>query len=174
MSSKDDESYLVWLYAQIGSVRLRNRARSFWDLARVMFTTEFTWFVPNDDNRAEDGRDLRLEFMDDTGYEPDEEWLDLGCSMLEMMIALSRRLSFEADGEARDWFWQLVANLGLEECNDRSNFDQGRVTEILQTVCKRTYASNGQGGLFPLRNPDRDQRKVELWDQQSAYIRERF
>lgn len=174
MSNEDDESYLVWLYAQIGSVRLRNKATSFWDLARVMFTTEFTWFVPNDDNRAEDGRDLRLEFMDETGYEPDEDWLDLGCSMLEMMIALSRRLSFEADGGARDWFWQLVANLGLEECNDRSNFDPDRVTEILQIVCKRTYAPTGQGGLFPLRNPEQDQRRVELWDQQSAYIRERF
>lgn len=167
-----DDAYLTWLYSQIGSVRLKNRARSYWRLARQLFTKEFVWFVPNDDNRVEDGRDLRYEFLEESGATADDNWLELGCSFLEMLLGLSRRLSFEAEGEPRDWFWHLMDTLGLRECNDRADWSEEEVDDILNRVIHRTYAPNGDGGLFPLETADADQRNVELWYQMSAYLLE--
>jgi hypothetical protein len=167
-----DDAYLSWLYSQIGSVKLKNRARSYWRLARQLYTKEFVWFVPNDDNRVEDGRDLRAEFLEAAELEADANWMDLGCSFLEMMVGLSRRLSFEAEGEARDWFWHLMDNLQLRECNDRAAWLDEDVDEILSRVIYRNYQSNGVGGLFPLQTAHEDQTQIELWYQMAAYLLE--
>lgn len=167
-----DDAYLSWLYSQIGSVKLKNRARSYWRLARQLYTKEFVWFVPNDDNRVEDGRDLRFEFLEETGLTADDNWMDLGCSVLEMLVGLSRRLSFEAEGEARDWFWHLMDNLQLRECNDRLAWSDEHVDEILDRVIYRNYGPSGEGGLFPMESPAEDQRNVELWYQMAAYLLE--
>ena len=174
MSVLLDEEYLVWLYSQIGSVKLRNRLKSHWSLARQLFKTEFVWFVPNDDNRIEDGRDLRYEFLEANGLEAPREWLEMGCSMLELLIGLSRVLSFETGGEPRVWFWHMIEMLDLHQYNDRV-YDakaEEKIDEALNRVIFRTYEPSGRGGLFPLRRPQRDQREVELWYQLSAYLLE--
>ena len=74
------------------------------------------------------------------------------------------------------WFWHLIETLDLEQFNDRKYDDhaQEEIAEILDRVIWRTYAPNGDGGLFPLRNPTKDQRKVELWYQLNAYLLEQF
>jgi hypothetical protein len=92
--------------------------------------------------------------------------------MLELLIGLSRRLSFVADGEPFDWFWQLMENLGLEKYNDNTVIPEKEVDGILDEVIWRTYKRNGSGGLFPLRKATEDQRDVELWYQLSAYLLE--
>lgn len=168
-----DESYLRWLYSQVASVRLKNPSRTYWRILRQLYTKEFIWIIPNDDNRVEDGRDLRYEFIEEQGLEDvDQEWMNLGCSFLEMMIGLSRRLSFEDDGEPRTWFWKLMENLDLERYNDNVVIPDDKVDEILDTVIQRTYKRDGRGGLFPLRSARFDQRDVEIWYQLSAYLLE--
>jgi hypothetical protein len=170
-----DELYLTWLYSQVGSVKLRTASRTHWSLIRQLYTKEFVWLVPNDDNRVEDGRDLRQEFLDDRGIEnTDPDWMGLGCSMLEMLIALSRRFSFEAEGEPREWFWHMLENLELPPFNDReyNEFFQREINDSLERVIWRTYSPNGFGGLFPLQHPKEDQRDVELWYQLSTYLLE--
>ena len=169
-----DELYLTWLYSQIGSVKLKTLSRTYWSLLRQLYTKEFVWIVANDDNRVEDGRYLRYEFLDDQMIvDPDPEWMDLGCSVLEMLIGLSRRLSFEAEGKSRDWFWILLENLGLESYNDKTYSSHEAVDAVLEQVIWRTYSQNGAGGLFPLKHPKKDQRKVELWYQLNSYLLER-
>lgn len=143
-------------------------------MARQMYVKEYTWFVPNDDNRVQDGKDLRDEFLATQGIdEVDRGWYDLGCSMLEMLIALSRRLSFEADQKtAGEWFGILLQNIGLDRCNDKRmtvEMEQ-HIDEVMQCVIYRQYSPTGEGGLFPLRNPQHDQREVEVWYQMSAYL----
>jgi hypothetical protein len=110
--------------------------------------------------------------LEQTGLTADDDWLDLGCSFLEMLVALSRRLSFEAEGEPRDWFWHLMDTIELRECNDRSQWTDEEVEAICNKVIFRNYDANGAGGLFPLQNPCHDQREVELWYQMSAYLLE--
>lgn len=173
MSALLDEQYLTWLYSQVGSVKLRNSARTHWSLLKQLYKKEFVWFIPNDDNRVADGRDLRYEFVESYYKGPiDPDWMDLGCSMLEMLLALSRRLEFESNGDSRAWFWHLIEVLDLFQFNDRNYDDLAEETidDALNKVIFRRYSPNGNGGLFPLRNPERDQREVELWYQMSSYL----
>ena len=168
-----DDLYLTWLYKQTGSVKLKNRTRTYWSILRLLYTKQFVWFIPNDDNRVEDGKDLRYEFIHEEGIQDlDDSWMTLGCSMLELFVSLSRRLAFEDDGKPRDWFWQLIHNLELDQYNDSVHIPLDEIEALLDRVIWRTYDPDGSGGLFPLRWPERDQRDVELWYQLSAYILE--
>jgi hypothetical protein len=165
-----DDLYLTWLYSQVGDVKVRNKSRTYWDLLWQMYHKPFVWLVPNDDNRVQDGLDLRDEWATELGITPDPTWMERDCSFLEIVISLSRWLAFEGEGHPPVWFWHLMQNLGLQECTDRSKYNQEEVDEILETVILRTYAPNGRGGLFPLRYPKHDQRKVELWYQLNEYL----
>lgn len=174
MSAPVDELYFKWLYRQVGAVREKDESRSYWRLMRQLYRKEFVWFVPNDHNRAEDGRDLRLRFIHYSGVTPDDAWMSLGCSMLEMMLALAHRLNFETGVSPKTWFWQLIENLGLEELTDANYGDltHEAVNEVLEQVIWRTYAPDGTGGLFPLNHADYDQREIEIWYQLCAYLLE--
>lgn len=174
MTGTIDDQYFEWLYSHIGSVRNRNPARSIWHLSHQLYTKEFVWLIANDDNRVEDGRELRQEFMEQRSpNEIPREWLDLGCSMLEMMIALGRRASFEANGTPGDWFWQFLKNLDIFIYDDAYDYlATAHVERVLERFIYRNYDSSGEGGIFPLRRAERDQRKVELWYQMAAYIGE--
>lgn len=175
MTAYLDERYFDWLYFQVCSVKQKS-SFSHRNLLNILYTKEYVWLIPNDDNRAEDGKELRHEFLDEEGIsiqKRDIHWLNLGCSFLEFLVALSRRLEFEAGGTVRSWFWELMTNLELEGLNDRVKIDREEVEDVLDRVNWRTYEYNGGGGLFPLRYPEQDQRNVEVWYQLCAYVLER-
>lgn len=168
-----DESYFKWLYSQVANPHARNPRATHWQLCKILYKKEFVWIVPNDDNRIEDGKDLRYEFVDAQRLQNvDPSWVNLPCSMLELLIGLSRRFSFEAEGEPARWFWEMMDNLELSRYHDRRDYSEDEVDEVLERVIFRTYSYSGKGGLFPLKNPEKDQRNVELWYQMSAYILE--
>lgn len=175
MTALLDEEYLSWLYDQVVPDKGNPQ---YWHLFRQMYKTEFVWFVPNDDNRVEDGRELRLEFFNSEFAPPELPalWVDLGCSMLELFVGLARRLCFQAEGTTEQWFWELCRNVRLDLFNDRYclrfPYEQG-VDDILQCIIWRLYQPNGHGGLFPLNHARQDQRGVELWYQLSAYLLEK-
>ena len=175
-----DERYFEWLYKMIGAVSNPNPDRSHWQLAKVLFKTKFLYFIPNDNNRALDGVDLREEFLDQhPGIDFTVDWLEMDCSMLEMMIAIAKRADFESDsgtmlGGVGGWFWKLMDNIDLSKYTD-SNFTDDSLEEIIRVLDRindRKYKTNGRGGLFPLRRTTEDQRYVELWYQLSAYLLE--
>lgn len=175
MNGTVDDLYLEWLYGQIAAVRNRNPARSYWDLANKLYRTPFIGWVPNDDNRAEDGKCLRHEFVEEAGIDfVEQEWLELDCSFLEMLIGIARRAAFETDLSPLAWFWKLMENLELRDYTDdiyEIAIDEA-VEEALNRVNDRTYERDGKGGLFPLHIAHKDQRKVELWYQLAAYVLE--
>lgn len=175
MSEQLDDLYLDWLYSQVASTERKAKTQTFWCLMRQLFHKEFVWFVPNDDNRVQDGRDLRYRFVEER-HVPNVErgWFEQGCSMLELCISLAQTLAFE-DMRGRStkfWFWQLMENVGLEQCTDAQYREEtdARVDDILDRIIFRTYEGTGRGGLFPLRDPSQDQREVELWYQLCAYL----
>lgn len=163
-----DELYFNWLVSQVGSVSNPNPARTYYQLLEQMHLKRFDWFIPNDDNRLEDGKELRYEFMN--GPSEDETW----CSFLEMLIALSRRAAFQSYSDPIEWFWHLVENLDLRHFSDENfmELESRQIRHTLDVVVSREYAADGQGGLFPLKNPPKDQREVELWYQMAGYLLE--
>lgn len=165
-----DDRYLSWLYEQVADP---NNTPTYWKVLKVLFTTEFVWIVQNDDNRIQDGKAIRLKFLYETGIDgADPEWVELGCSVLELMVGLSERLAFIADGEPHYWFWVLMENLGLARYNDRHRIPRREIEDILTRVIFRQYEPNGHGGFFPLENTEKDQREVELWSQLNEYVTE--
>jgi len=160
--------YFDWLTKQIEI--LGTPKRTYQALFLKLFSTEFVWTIPGDDNRAKDGLDLRREYENEMGGRT--QYLQF-ISVLEVLIALSRRLAFLAGGEAPEWAWHLLENLNLERCSDPLNLKQsGHISEVLDVLVWRTYQRNGRGGFFPLKKPQGDQRKVELWYQMQEYISE--
>lgn len=171
MSHLLDELYLKWLVNQVCSVK--NSSKTYMNLFDILYTKEFVWTVPNDDNRAEDGRYLRYIFLEEEGYDltrNDQVWMDLGCSMLELFIGLSIRLEFQTDIPTSEWFWKLLKNLDLDKFSDQTSISREDVDDILDRVIWRTYDYDGHGGLFPMKHTTRDQRKIELWSQLHEYI----
>jgi hypothetical protein len=166
------EDYLRWLEPQLRGEH-DDQSGSYWDLIYLMFQQEFGWVLELDQNRIGDGMDLRVEFA--RAHRRLPRMMDpLGpCSFLEVLIGLSRRLAFDAGGEAPGWAWQLLGNLELHRMSDPlSRQKQRKVAEIMERVISRTYLPDGVGGFFPLAWPDDDQTRIEIWYQMSAYIAE--
>jgi hypothetical protein len=171
-----DELYFQWLYEQVADPE---QDLTFWNVLRVLYTTQFAWHVPNDENRVGDAKALREKFIDTQGIRlrrSDREWAEMGCSMLEVMVALAERLEFLTDkGRVHYWFWVLMGNIGISEFDD-SRYEAGleeHVQDVLEMVIQRYYEPDGRGGFFPLKRPREDQREVELWYQLSEYVTER-
>jgi hypothetical protein len=164
--STTSRPYFDWLCGQVQVEYGHTTENTYVGLFTCLYEKEFVWIIANDDNRCDDGKELRREF----GFQSDE-----GCSILELILGLSRRLSFIAEGSPERWVWQLIENLKLHTFRDRlSGRNVEQIGEILDTLIWRTYLRDGSGGLFPLAFPDEDQRKVELWYQMSAYIEEMY
>lgn len=160
-----DYDYFEWLTSQVAIPS----NQTYKDLFDRMHNTEFIWTVPNDDNRLQDGLDLRIEFLNGRRRK-----LDLnGATFLEVLIALSRRVAFIAGGEPHVWAWKLIKNLRLNKASDPLIGEKAeRVEETLYSVVWRTYQRNGLGGFFPLKNSLEDQTKIEIWYQMNAYVNE--
>lgn len=162
--------YFRWLSAKV--IRLMNPTPSltYGNLLKRLHSTEFVWVVDGDDNRAMDGVGLRRLFLIEARIPDDPEWRSLGCSVLEMMIALSRRASFATDIPADRWFWHMIENLGLIECNDAAGDVSSEIDEVLYSLIWRQYDFCGGGGLFPILETKNDQRKIEIWYQFNEYV----
>lgn len=173
-----DEIYVSWLY------RMVEEAPNDWHthdtlhlgpvyskLMEAMYRTEFVPLVDYDQNREADGIALRDRFIFETGYETTAEFRDAPCSLLEMIIGISNRMAFNMDSPLKTVFWRLISNLGLKTETD-DYFDEPRVDEILDTLNNRTYDELGNGGLFPLKKSNRDQRTLEIMFQMYEYVSE--
>lgn len=158
------DAYFEWLCEK---VEAREETKCF---LNILHSTEFVAKVENDENRAVDGNTLRYEFeYECTILEVKAPKIEMSmyCSVLEMMVALARRITFIRPGATSSWFWEMVENL----MRDSNGLD---IYEMLDRLINREYDVNGFGGLFPLLEPPCDQRKVEIWTQMHAYCNEKY
>lgn len=164
--------YFGWLCEQIW-INYGRSGKTFWEMLTCLYHKQFVWVVANDDNRIEDGRDLRLEFLHEIGEDPTPMDRREACSVLELLVGLSRRCAFATDGNAPRWAWLLIENLEFHKFSDSLSLAKIEVlNERLDALIWRQYQPDGSGGFFPLGFPEKDQREVELWYQMSAYLEE--
>lgn len=151
--------------------------RRYGRLVEELFDTEFYYVHPMDENRMNDGLYLRKEFLFDIGMDVHEDlWID-PCSVLEVLVAFSKRIEIEITGEPGEddlgrWFWVMVKNLGILYPNNE--FDHGIVQFKLENWMSRKFEKSGNGSIFPLKNWRADQRDVEMWYQMQAYLNENW
>ena len=67
------------------------------------------------------------------------------------------------------WFWGMINSLGLSGMYD-DNFDKDFVYEVVYRFLDRDYEPDGRGGLFTIKNCDKDLREVEIWYQLCWYL----
>ncbi|MDF2800253.1 MAG: hypothetical protein K0S61_156 [Anaerocolumna sp.] len=168
--------YSSWLHSQV------DENEEFTHLILYLHFKKFLWSVPNDDNRTFDGKTLRIKFCDECKVYYDQEQYEETCSMLELIIGLAYRCrnmmaDTGNDNPMKYWFWKFLSNVGLDKFSDKAWVDsktEYKVDSILNKIIDRTYEKDGKGGLFPLKNAKKDQRKVELWYQMNAYLVEKY
>lgn len=170
MSEPLENLYFNWLCARVVDVRIKSPSSTYWELLKILHRTEFVWLLSGDDNRAEDGKELRRDFLIQAEIPDDIEWrLTVECSMLEMFIGLSIRAGFTTDTSISEWFWEFMENLGLREFHD-GNVEPRMIQEILEVCIWRLYDENCHGGIFPMKAPPKNQKEVELWYQFCDYL----
>lgn len=173
------DSYFDWMYSHVMYMRPADQP-TYYTLLDYLHTRIFTYILPMDANRLEDGVDLRYRFGYECGYSDVDiaHELDIHpCSVLEMMVALAIRCEehIMEDAEYGDrtpqWFWTMITNLGLNDMYD-GNFDQDYVDRVIDRFLNRDYKRNGEGGLFRLERSDRDMRTADIWYQMNWYLSE--
>ena len=174
MNDSIENDYFNWLSAKV----LERGNSNYHALLVILHKTEFVWVIPFDQNRAEEGIELREDFMRETRSTRDPVWENEPCSVLEFLIAFAKRASFDTDIPLNTWFWDFITNLKLDEFRRIgrgaiANQDIYTIEDILYTFIWRQFDPNGEGGLFPMVNTTNDQRKIEWWYAFSEYLDER-
>lgn len=176
MTLKDGiiNQYFEWMYDLVCGERYSKNI-SYWKLMNCLHSIEFQYSVPNDKNRAEDGKALRFQFAVLNNCEGAEDYLEGPCSVLEMMIALAIRCEsitddLEYGDRTAQWFWEMIVSLGLGSMTDK-RFDRNAVEDAIYDFMDRDYAPNGEGGLFTVRNCKHDMRDLEIWSQLNEYLK---
>lgn len=172
MDEPIEERYFNWLYSNVSDINTQVPQLQYFNLLGKLHQMEFIFLVSGDDNRIVDGQDLRAEFFREEFIHNDGSLDKDGCSVLEMLIAFSRRAYFATDDSAHAWFWIMMTNLGLVGFNDANPRNDRAIQSIIDRFVYRTYNHKGMGGLFPLSNTHTDQRKVEIWYQFNEYLLE--
>ena len=146
----------------------------------LMYLNNITFYprLPMDENRAQDGVDLRYRF----GYENRHSQPEIGalldckpCSVLEMMVALALRMEEDImanpamGNRLPTWFAEMLQSLGLDDMTD-NRFDRQRVMAVIRRFMDGKYEPNGLGGLFTIPECNRDLRTVEIWYQMNWYL----
>ena len=174
--SEVKQDYFQWLIDMV-------HGDDYYILLKELHSRMFVSVIDHDNNRALDGMELREIYVtEEMDYE--DAWkMDMGapCTLLELFIGLARNMDFELaiDDEDRTerYFWEIMGNLGLSRFDDEHYVDENgmfAVDDILGDFINRNFEPDGLGGAFPLKNPEEDQRFVELWYQMAAYLGENY
>ena len=171
------DPYINWLCVRVKITPLKRR---YMEMARVMHGIRFVPRIfATDENRANDGLQLRVEYIEKYGMKGSA--CDRGrCTMLELLVGLSKRISFLMGTEndphqTATYFWKMIENLGLMKYDDEHWYScngEFHVTEAMDRIMNYSYSADGTGGLFPLKYVKGDQRKREIWYQMQNWLNE--
>lgn len=166
------ENYISWL------MDIANCGKEYSRLFNLMLDRDFCPYIGNDDNRAEDGLDLRYEFEEEFGVV--RELVGRPCSELEMFLALAKRCERDlmadycADDQTEKWFWSMLNSVGIGRCVNKG-FNTTYCERILDRFENRNYNSDGSnGGPFVVECPREDLRNVEIWYQMLWFLGQNY
>lgn len=181
------QDYFDWLYSQI-----KYKKTNYTMLCKELCEKKFRWSIHNDDNRCEDGLNLRNIFIDenqlDESHTEVKYFLKAECTLFEVLVALAQRMNDvmydleDQDNKSATWFHEMIKNLELDKFTDlhiyKERFDplaEAEIDDRLDTFLSRTYDFYGNGSLFPLKKrPRKDMANTEIWYQMMAWLDENY
>lgn len=158
----------------------RESAILYSNLLRKLNNVPFDIFYGMDENRYQDGIDLRYRFGYDSGICDAiiAEELDYRlASVLEVMVALAIRIENDimSDYNYGDrtcvWFTEMLKSLQLMDMSN-NNYNEQYIDNCVSKLLSRTYDYNGKGGLFTVNDPPEDMRKTDIWNQMTWFLNE--
>lgn len=189
--ANSDLLYICWLMNQASTDAEGDDGYGL--LCTMLASSPFHCLNDRDENRVEEALELRREWAEyETGdiCEQDELIEEAGnslpygeCSMLELLIILSRKIHYEMlegpyEAEIGKWFRELIDNCGLgfyTNAEIKKAEDAAKeIGDILERIVFRLYDWDGEGGLFPLKHSSVDCRVEELLIQMNNYIAENY
>lgn len=182
MNGKD---YLCWLMNQ-GQIEAEG-PEGYLHLCEALQGIYFVSLVEFDENRVEEGKELREEWADsfcgDTSA-LEGELIPYTCTAMEMIIVMARRMCYEMSDSQFEagtgkWVMELLENAGLTAYrNDIYEADPegsaNRIKWIMNAIIYRKYLYNGDGSFFPVAYSRTDVRKQELLVQMNNYLAENY
>lgn len=141
-------------------------------LISVLAEVEFIPRHPMDENRAQDGIELRSDFEYETGeYLDKDSGLMPSCTFFEMVAALAIRCENQmmrntslGDRTAK-WFFEFLGNLDLLGRDERD-------VKFIVTTCE--LFMEGKKDMFPLKKRGIKQANEQIWKQLTAYLNENY
>lgn len=171
MSNNLELNYFNWMYSLVC------KKRGYRKLMTKLYSTRFRYSLEMDENRYDDGIDLRYRFAYECGYSNEEIEEAIGakpCMVLEMMVSLALRCE-EAimydpeEGDRTDiWFWDMIVSLGLDMMDDQ-HYQSREIDAVLARFLDHKYALNGEGSLFTLPF-EIDIHETDIWKQMCMYL----
>lgn len=142
--------------------------RNFNRLLNQLYSTEFYFVHPLDENRLLDGMELRDLYLRGRS-------LPMPPCVLEVLAAFSKRIEENILGEPGNdryerMFWVMLNNLGLLYFED-FKYDEEKVSMILQNWMSR---KSKKSALFPLKKTTRDESELDFWWQMQLYVDENY
>lgn len=181
-----NDDYFRWLCRIIGYKDIEYSTCNYCLLLMYLYNIEFyiiDGVEGNEQNRIVDAMDLKVEFCEThPEIDPDTMFRNRP-SVLEVLVALARRIDDDIMYDARvgrnasQWFWEMIHNLHMDGFTDdcyNYNWSTDDIDIIIDRCMDRAYDENGNGSLFPLKNPTFDPRKMEIWYQMQAWLNENY
>lgn len=169
------DDYLEYLIWKCGLDRYTGLEKIF----QILHDMEFTYILDRDDNRYDDGAELRDDYeIPEEYFDYVDEFMNQPCSVMEMLVALAIRVEGQYIGDPADehperFFVEMIDNLGLNTMR-RGRMREYEVIKIIRRWLDRKFEKDGRGSPFPVRYDHRDQRCLEIWDQMNNYISENY
>lgn len=156
-----DELYFSWLRDQ--SVVLSDQ-HYYNRVLEVLYRNPYEPLHPMDTNREADGLELRDEWVELYSEHVDiqDYWYAEPCSILEMLVAFSRRCNFQTSSlSAEEWVVKFLNNLNIHI----SDFDfEGEKSKVYETIIA---FNEGEVSIFP---DIQENHNEQLWYQMMEYI----
>lgn len=169
--------YYKWLLYHV-RVSENRKFMQYSSLFKYLHNKRFRYTIFMDKNREADGLYLRDEFFGDLNIRNGE--MEQGACVLEVLVALACRMDDDYVGdpgveEPDELFMELLFNLGFKDfTNNKWGIYKDLADEIIDKWLDREFDQCGNGSIFPIKKPHRDQREIEIWAQMSEYIYENY
>lgn len=162
----ETNGYFNWLMDIIGG------PGEYEDFIKLLYNTEYYSNIPNDQNRAVDGLELRYYYEKETGLLCEKTG---PCSVLEMMIKLAMRTEngFLFDQKVGNrtnlWFWEMFSNAGFDKIakNGQKKWANAHFLDKFLARETGTY-------FFKMAKSPENFGEMEVWEQLCRYISEKF